>query len=321
MVETMEPVTEQKTEQQLKIELIERRRRRIQRMKRVLTFFLCVLLLFPNVTCVYLLVQNYQMNCRIDAIYKLISEESEKEVIAEDAYANEQIEEIVVSETDAEYLISDNELYPDQKKVYLTFDDGPSKYTDEILDILAEYNVKATFFVLAKDGFDEEYKRIVDEGHTLALHSYSHKYSKIYSSPTLFREDVRLIQDFVRDKTGQKSVIYRFPGGSSNSLVDFDKEELFSILREEELSYFDWNVTSQDAGSVKLSPQKIYQNVMAGVKEKDSGIVLMHDAADKHTTVEALPLILEELTRDDSYVLLPITEGTQPVRHVVSSYE
>ena len=96
MVETMEPVTEQKTEQQLKIEQIERRRRRIQRMKRVLTFFLCVLLLLPNVTCVYLLVQNYQMNCRIDAIYKLISEESEKEVIAEDAYANEQIEEILL---------------------------------------------------------------------------------------------------------------------------------------------------------------------------------------------------------------------------------
>ena len=218
-------------------------------------------------------------------------------------------------------MISDNELYPDKKKVYLTFDDGPSKYTNEILNVLAEYDVKATFFVLAKDGFDEEYQRIVEEGHTLALHSYSHKYSKIYSTPTLFREDVRLVQDFVRDRTGQKSVFYRFPGGSSNSLVDFDKEELFTILREEELSYFDWNVTSQDAGSVKLSPQKIYQNVMDGVKEKDCAIVLMHDAADKHTTVEALPLILEELTKDETCVVLPITQGTKPVRHVVSSYE
>lgn len=317
----MEPVTDNKTEQQLQIEQINHRRRRIQRLKRFLTFALCVLLLFPNVTCVYLLVQNFHMNKKIDAIYQMISEDSEQTYLDEKSFSNDSAEEIIVSEPEEEYVISDNELYPDQKKVYLTFDDGPSKYTNEILDILAEYDVKATFFVLAKDGFDEEYKRIVEEGHTLALHSYSHKYSKIYATPTLFREDVTLIQDYVKDRTGQKSVIYRFPGGSSNTLVDFDKEELFAILREEGLSYFDWNVTSQDAGSVKLSPQKIYQNVISGVSEKENGIVLMHDAADKHTTVEALPLILEELTSDDTYMLLPITEGTQPVRHVVSSYE
>lgn len=317
----MEPVTDNKTEQQLQIEQINHRRRRIQRLKRFLTFSLCVLLLFPNVTCVYLLVQNFHMNKKIDAIYQMISEDSEQTYLDEKSFSNDSAEEIIVSEPEEEYVISDNELYPDQKKVYLTFDDGPSKYTNEILDILAEYDVKATFFVLAKDGFDDEYKRIVEEGHTLALHSYSHKYSKIYATPTLFREDVRLIQDYVKDRTRQKSVIYRFPGGSSNTLVDFDKEELFAILREEGLSYFDWNVTSQDAGSVKLSPQKIYQNVISGVSEKENGIVLMHDAADKHTTVEALPLILEELTSDDTYVLLPITEGTQPVRHVVSSYE
>lgn len=314
-------VSEQKTEQQLQIDQINKRRRRIQRMKQILVFFLCALLLFPNVTCVYLLIQNHHMNRKLESIYQMISTESERTDIKEESFAKEDAAEMIVSEPEEEYIISDSEIYPDKKKVYLTFDDGPSKYTDEILDILAEYNVKATFFVLAKEGFDEEYQRIVDEGHTLALHSYSHKYSKIYSTPTLFREDIRLIQDFVRDRTGHNCLIYRFPGGSSNTLVDFDKEELFTILREEGLSYFDWNVTSQDAGSVKLSPQTIYQNVITGVKEKDTGIVLMHDAADKHTTVEALPLILEELTSDDSYVILPITEGTKPVRHIVSSYE
>ncbi len=317
----MEQMHDIKPDARQQIEQIEKRRNRIQRMKSLLMVALCVLLVFPNISCIYLFVQNYQMNKKIDDIYKMISKESATIEKHEESFTSEektQVEEVVTGE---EYIIPDSELYPDKQRVYLTFDDGPSKYTNEILDILAEYDVKATFFVLAKDGFEEEYRRIAEEGHTLALHSYSHKYSTIYSTPTLFREDIRLIQDYVQDRTGQKSLFYRFPGGSSNTLVDFDKEELFQILREEELSYFDWNVASQDAGSVKLSPIRIQQNVMEGVKEKECGVVLLHDAADKYTTVEALPLILDALTKDETFVVLPITEGTEPVRHVVSSYE
>lgn len=319
----MEQSNEVLTEAGLQIKQIEKRRRRIQRLKAILTVIICVLLVFPNITCIFLLIQNYQLNQQLSELNVLLSTERVRVEAPQVSFAADESLESVTDVTPEEmhYIIPDSEMYPDKQRVYLTFDDGPSKYTNDILDILAEYDVKATFFVLAKDGFDAEYKRMADEGHTLALHSYTHKYSTIYSTPAAFREDIRQISDYIYRITGQRSEFYRFPGGSSNSLVDFDKEELFTVLREEELSYFDWNVTSQDAGTVKLSAERIKQNVLDGVAGKNCSVVLMHDAADKHTTVEALPLILDALKREGNYEILPIGEGTEPVRHVISIYE
>ncbi|MBO4461285.1 MAG: polysaccharide deacetylase family protein, partial [Lachnospiraceae bacterium] len=107
---------------------------------------------------------------------------------------------------------------PNAKKVYLTFDDGPSHNTELILDILKEYNVKATFFVIGRnDEYSKSlYKRIVDEGHTIALHSYTHRYSSIYASLDAYKEDLQKISDLVYDATGVRSKFIRFPGGSSN---------------------------------------------------------------------------------------------------------
>lgn len=304
----------------VQIKNIEKRRKRIQRMKRMLTFCLVVLLVFPNVSCILLLVHNYYLNTRIDAIYSMLSSESVVVSEHEETYlaTGDEItgEELVIE--DVTYPLPDSEHYPDKRRVYLTFDDGPSKYTDDILDILAEYDVKATFFVVAKEGYEEQYKRIVEEGHTLAIHSYSHKYSTIYETPAAFKEDVNQISDFLYEITGVRCEFYRFPGGSSNTLVKFDKQELFTILQQESLSYYDWNVTSNDAGSVTLSAETIKKNVLNGLEGKNDGIVLMHDAADKYTTVEALPLILNELTTDEDCVVLPITQGTKRVCHVVS---
>lgn len=319
----MEPIQEQKKDIKQQIAIIEKRRKRIQRMKRTMMVLLCVFLLFPNLSSIYLLIQNYRVNVQLRQITDLLTNETVGTASPEYSYAEDNASKenvLTAFETDP-YPIPDSERYPDKKRVYLTFDDGPSKYTNEILDILAEYDVKATFFVLAKDGYESEYKRIVAEGHTLAIHSYSHKYSTIYATPTAFREDVRLVSDFIYEVTGERTSYYRFPGGSSNNLVEFDKEELFKVLREEELAYFDWNVASEDAGSVKLAPERIAQNVLEGTKDKQCGVVLLHDAADKHTTVESLPLILDALTKDEEYIVLPITEGTERVRHVVSAYE
>ncbi len=319
----MEQSKEVFTEAQLQIKQIEKRRKRIQRLKVMLTMMICVLLVFPNITCIFLLFQNHQLNQQLSELNVLLSTERVRVESPQISFAADESPENIgeVASEEIHYIIPDSEMYPDKQRVYLTFDDGPSKYTNDILDILAEYDVKATFFVLAKDGFDAEYKRMAEEGHTLALHSYTHKYSSIYSTPAAFREDIRLISDYVYQITGERCQFYRFPGGSSNSLVDFDKEELFTVLREEELSYFDWNVTSQDAGTVKLSADKIKQNVLEGVTGKNCSVVLLHDAADKHTTVESLPLILEALKRDGNYEILPIGEGTEPVRHVISVYE
>lgn len=303
-------------------EYLEYRKKRVKRIKRFLIAALIFFLLLPNVLSLYLLVQ-------VNGIQKTLEDTQEKlwelTVQMEDANAAAVVEQVLspVQVTDDSLIevIPDAQLYEGQKLVYLTFDDGPSTYTDEILDILAEYDVKATFFVLGKEGYEEQYQRIIDEGHTLALHSYTHQYSQIYDSPEAFRQDITMLSDFLYEITGYRCEFYRFPGGSSNTIIQFDKNECFDILEEEGLVYFDWNVTSKDASSYRLSSQAIVNNVLSGVSQASTSVVLMHDASDKYTTVEALPIILESLLEDENTVILPITNGTTPVCHVVRSDE
>ena len=142
-----------------------------------------------------------------------------------------------------------------------------------------------------------------------------------YESPEAFRQDVTALSDYLYEITGYRCEFYRFPGGSSNTIIQFDKNQLFDILEEEELVYFDWNVTSKDASSYRLSSQAITSNVLNGVQQSDKAVVLMHDASDKYTTVQALPDIIETLQEDENTVFLPITNGTAPVCHVVRSQE
>jgi peptidoglycan/xylan/chitin deacetylase (PgdA/CDA1 family) len=201
--------------------------------------------------------------------------------------------------------------------VYLTFDDGPSIYTDEILDILAEYDVKATFFVCGKPDakYTDSYKRIVDEGHTLGMHSYSHKYSDIYSSVDAFSEDLKKLKHFLFDTTDVLPKYYRFPGGSSNKVTKVDIHELMDVLDTEGVTYFDWNVSAGDdrAGATK---DTIYNNIVGNIPKFKHCIVLMHDAADKKSTVEALPEVIEAIKAMDDTVIVPITDDTLPVQHI-----
>jgi len=300
---------------------IEYRKKRVKRIKKILITLIIVLLLVPNILCTYLLFQVKEMNLTIQETQEKLWELT---VQMEDANAAAVVEQalspVQVSDVSLKEVIPDSQMYEGRKLVYLTFDDGPSEYTDEILDVLKEYDVKATFFVLAKDGYEEQYQRIIDEGHTLALHSYTHQYSQIYESPEAFRQDITMLTDYLYDITGYQCEFYRFPGGSSNTIIQFDKNECFDILEEEGLVYFDWNVTSKDASSYRLSSQAIVSNVLNGVSQtSNASVVLMHDASDKYTTVEALPQIIETLLADENTVFLPITDGTAPVCHVVRS--
>lgn len=203
-----------------------------------------------------------------------------------------------------------------RKKVYLTFDDGPSSNTNAILDILKEYNAKATFFVNAKNSsiYADEYKRIVEEGHTLALHSYTHVYADVYASVDAFMADTHKLIDFLYELTGVKCNIYRFPGGSSNTISKIDMREFGRALAEEEIVYFDWNVSSGDAVSPALSAEEIYNNVVSGAVKKNTPVVLMHDLKSKATTVEALPRILQFLI-DNDYNIAAIDSSTELVQH------
>jgi peptidoglycan/xylan/chitin deacetylase (PgdA/CDA1 family) len=202
----------------------------------------------------------------------------------------------------------------DTTRIYLTFDDGPSIYTDDILDILAEYDVKATFFVVGKTDEDSlaMYRRIVEEGHTLGMHSYSHKYSAIYKSLDAFDEDFTALQTLLEDTTGVTPWIYRFPGGSGNSVSGLDMKLFAAYLKGKGISYVDWNVSAGDAEGGTVSRRQIVSNVMNGLDGKRAAVVLMHDAGDKYSTVLALPEIIEGILDREDTVILPLVPEEVP---------
>ncbi|MCR4895151.1 MAG: polysaccharide deacetylase [Lachnospiraceae bacterium] len=199
-------------------------------------------------------------------------------------------------------------------RIYLTFDDGPSTYTDDILDILAEYDVKATFFVVGKTDEDSlaMYRRIAEEGHTLGMHSYSHKYSTIYKSLDAFEEDFTALETLLEDAAGVSPQIYRFPGGSGNSVSGLDMRLFAAYLKGKGISYVDWNVSAGDADGGTVSRRQIVSNVMGGLEGKSTAVVLMHDAGDKYSTVLALPEIIEQILDRSDTVLLPLDPEDVP---------
>ncbi|WMJ88034.1 polysaccharide deacetylase family protein [Anaerocolumna sp. MB42-C2] len=205
----------------------------------------------------------------------------------------------------------------DKKTVYITFDDGPSKYTDDILKILTDYNVKATFFVIGKadEHSKKMYKEILKEGHSLGMHSYSHDYNKIYKSAEDFDKDFTKIRDLLYDTTGYFSSIYRFPGGSSSSVMKEDVSVFIKYLNQKSVVYFDWNVVSGDATGMDYTPKQLYNNVINGIKLHNRSIVLMHDTDMKENSVKSLKMILKTLT-EQRVKILPLNENVTPIQQV-----
>lgn len=182
------------------------------------------------------------------------------------------------------------------KVVYLTFDDGPSKNTMKILDILKKYNVKATFFVTGTHPENNKYiKQAYEEGHSIALHTYSHRYNEIYASKEAYYDDLKKIQDMVKEITGKKVKIVRFPGGSSNTISSNTAPGLMTVLTQELINqgyqYFDWNVDSTDASGNNVPVKQIIEN--STQSNLDYINILMHDTDAKDTTVDALPKIIK----------------------------
>ncbi|MBR7070979.1 MAG: polysaccharide deacetylase family protein [Clostridia bacterium] len=204
---------------------------------------------------------------------------------------------------------------------YLTFDDGPSENTLQILDILARYQVKATFFVINTDKIGYV-QRIAAEGHTVGLHSASHNYAAIYASDENFLWDLQKISGIVEELTGIQSRVMRFPGGGSNVTSKKYCAGIMSRLTAEVeargYTYFDWNVSSGDATGVNYTPQQLCQNVLNGAKGKSSICVLMHDAAAKRNTVQALPLIIEGLAAQ-GFSFAALTPGSYGFHHAVNN--
>lgn len=188
-----------------------------------------------------------------------------------------------------------------EKVIYLTFDDGPSEtVTQEILDVLAEYNAHATFFVTAQYGTKEHrsemHQAILDGGNAIGLHSYSHSYKKIYSSVESYLEDLNKIWQEVYDATGYEASLIRFPGGSVNSYNGEFYSELIAEVTRRGFTYHDWVVSSGDAESDSVPASTISSAVIEACENRTKSIVLLHDTDAKKTTLEALSTILEELT-------------------------
>jgi len=184
------------------------------------------------------------------------------------------------------------------KIAYLTFDDGPSNHTLQILDTLDKYNVKATFFVNYKEGNDELYKEIVKRGHVLGNHTYSHVYSNIYSSKEAFIADVQKLDEQLQKITGKEpSKIVRFPGGSNN-LLSGSRNFMLELAKQMTAmgyTFFDWNIDSQDAATQIQSKDVIVNAILRDTHYVQHANILMHDSDPKITTLEALPQIIEGL--------------------------
>jgi len=177
-----------------------------------------------------------------------------------------------------------------QKVIYLTFDDGPSdKVTPKILDILKEENVKATFFVIGKNAETRKklLKREAEEGHTVAVHSYSHIYNEIYASPESLLKDIKKCNKIIEEVTGKKSSVYRFPGGSFGL-----NERLISAVTNSGMRYVDWNASTRDAEFTDPTPEQIVSASITTAANPERIVLLAHDSTTKTATAQALKGII-----------------------------
>lgn len=204
------------------------------------------------------------------------------------------------------------------KVIYLTFDDGPGSYTPELLAVLEKYNVKVTFFVVGSARLDY-LDDIAAAGHSIGLHTNSHKYSQIYASDEAFWEDLNAVHDKVLEYTGIDTKLYRFPGGSSNTM---SKKYCLNIMtrlveavQEAGYCYFDWNVDSNDAGGAKTSAE-VYNNVVSGIKGRNTAVVLQHDV--KSYSVNAVEKIIQ-WGLANGYTFLPLDMDSPTFHHGVNN--
>ena len=286
------------------------RKKRVKRIKKIIVGTAIVLLLLPTIMCLFLLVKVHSLEKQIETITKVsdsgVVKAQEKEVKTTKAPKKASTAEPTIKPTDDTTT----------KKVYLTFDDGPGSQTGKILDILKKNHVKATFFVTGKEDASSKkiYQRIVKEGHTLAMHSYSHIQDVIYDSKEAFEKDLKQINRCLYEATGVHTKFYRFPGGSSTQNTSLSIQNFIDVLKKNHYLYLDWNVISPDINNANATKEQVVTGVMQGVDAYDTAVVLMYDVADKPMTVKALPSIIKQI-KAKNYELLPVDESMILIQH------
>lgn len=200
-------------------------------------------------------------------------------------------------------------VIPGSKIVYLTFDDGPGPYTAKLLDVLDKYQVKATFFCV-----NGKYNYLIGEeaarGHSVGIHTMTHKYNILYASDEAYFEDLNAMHNVIREQIGHDVDIVRFPGGGSNTISRRYSPGIMSRLAVEVqnagFQYFDWNVSSGDAGGTKSTAQ-VAANVINGIQKHDVSVVLQHDIHG--FSVDAVEQILQ-WGLENGYTFLPLEKNS-----------
>lgn len=180
----------------------------------------------------------------------------------------------------------------DKKVVFLTFDDGPSDLTPQFLDTLTSYGVHATFFVTYQPQYEETYKKIIENGNTIQIHTATHDYDSIYASVEAYVEDFTKAYDYVCGVTGTKPTYFRFPGGSTNSYGKSIVKKIAKTMADKGFQFVDWNVSVGD-GSASATKESIIAKITAESEGKNHIVMLAHDSGTKSETLAALPEIIE----------------------------
>jgi peptidoglycan/xylan/chitin deacetylase (PgdA/CDA1 family) len=312
------------------LEAQQARRKRINRMKTIIVTTIAVWMLLSFLAIVVLSVCLGKLNHRVHILEQAQNTTSADTSPGSDAVPDDTGNADTPGVEDASEMVNvdytkvvrgidteDNMASEgDTHYVYLTFDSTPGANTDAIMDILDSYQVKATFFVagdVAEDYYDTV-RRIVNDGHSLGMHSFSNQYSTIYASTEAFADDLQQISDYLFEMTGVRSNLYRFPGGSGNEISNVDMAEFVHILNLNDISFFDWNVSSGDAAS-DYSSEDVVNNVLEGISQYKTSVVLLHDAPDKSETVAALSTLIESLQEEDAQIL-PIDENTTRIQYI-----
>lgn len=207
-------------------------------------------------------------------------------------------------------------IWPENKVIYLTFDDGPGPDTRRLLDILDEYGVKATFFV-TDSGYPELLQQIVARGHSIGIHTATHRYGEIYADAESYFADLYQMQTVIREATGVTTTLMRFPGGSSNTVSRKTCKGLMSVLveavQDAGFQYFDWNVDSDDAGKAHKK-ETVLDNVVQAVSQNRVSLVLQHDVHSY--SVDAVEEIIV-WGLNNGYTFAPLNENSPGMHHSV----
>lgn len=242
---------------------------------------------------------NHPINLALTEQIDFVQDENAKVIIIERirAIKAQREEEARVAEVNPMILENEEKALARKngKVAYLTFDDGPSlTVTPQILSILDEYNIKATFFVIGKmvNEYPDILKKTYEAGHSIGNHSYSHKYAHIYKNTTNFMADINKAEATMKKVLGDdfRSTILRFPGGSFGKSTAFKQ-----VVENGGYKYYDWNSLNGDAEGVNLSKERLVKRFKETMKDRKELIVLMHDTDTKSATVESLRTIIDYL--------------------------